>query len=366
MNGFFIRFFSRVKHMASFHAAVWRRCKRATFEAADAKGATLADGFDGDDGRGAPGDALARRLASLALGFSNATAPLTTAGIKAEYYPGLSPETFARQFRRDRERLVLCGLAVHEADGGWVADKASFAEPPDIAAEELAALDIACLQLVSDPSFPYRDDLRIALAKIDDGYEGFPQAAAPSTGAQARQVPALLHAFGERRAVAVAYTDAAGTASRRTLAIWGVFGLRGHTYFVAPEVDAAGIPTGEPHTWRDDRFCRVDEVAGTSYRIPEDFDVEDFRKLPFQIGPDTFEATFRVPPTASEEGLAATGSYGETGTDARGRMIWTVAAADLTAAAHWAVAVGLVPVDPGDLVDAWRGILSEVIGNAGK
>jgi len=326
----------------------------------------MRDDRDEGDGRVSPDDELARRLASLFLAFSNARGPLTSAAIKTEYYPDLSDDSFARQFRRDRERLVLCGLTIRETDGGWTADRDSFADPLDIGADELAALDIACLQLVEDPSFPYRNDLRFALAKVDRGYEGFPQAAAPSTGAQRRQVLTLQHAYDARHPIEITYTDARGVASARTIAIWGVFGLRGHTYFVAPEVDAAGEPTGDPRTWRDDRFGKVAEVTGASYRIPEDFDAEDFRKLPFQIGDEAFDAVFRMPASASEEAVAAAGAYGETEADARGRRLWTVGANDRRAAARWAIANGLLPLSSQGLVDEWSGILSEVGSHAGK
>ncbi|MEE1045215.1 MAG: WYL domain-containing protein [Olegusella sp.] len=326
----------------------------------------MMDGFYEAERVDSPDDELARRLTSLFIAFSNARAPLGAAEIRTEYYPGLSEDSFARQFRRDRERLVLCGMNVYEADGGWAADRASFADPPDIGADELAALDIACLQLAEDPSFPYRGDLRIALAKIDDGYEGFPHMATPKAGAQSRQVLALLRAFDARRPVKTAYTNAKGVASERTIAVWGSFNLRDHTYFVAPEVDETGTRTGEPRTWRDDRFGKVKELTGVTYRIPEDFFAEDFRKLPFQIGTDAFEAVFRVPATASEEAVAATGAYGEVGTDGHGHRVWKVEANDCGAAARWAIAGGLVPTGPRRLVDEWRRILSEANDHAGK
>ena len=43
---------------------------------------------------------------------------------------------------------------------------------------------------------------------------------------------------------------------------------------------------------------------------------------------------------------------------------WTVEAADLAAAASWAVSQAIVPVDPPELVAAWRRALKGVLGDA--
>ncbi len=322
------------------------------------RGAGVADVRGKADGAASSNDALVRRLVSLVVAFSNASTPLSSEDIRSEYYPDVSVDTFQKQFRRDRERLVLCGLTVRETPrGGWAADETSFADRLDLDPTEVAALDITCLQLVEDPSFPYRDDLRLALAKIDSGYEAFPRAAAPQASAQDRNVLALLRAQEARHAVRVTYTDAHGRTSERTLAVWGVFGLRGHTYFIAPELDAE---RGEPRTWRDDRFGSVRELGGVSYRIPPDFCAEDYRRLPFQIGAAQLYVTFRVPKTATEEARSAMAANGEVEENPQtGREYWTVEASDLNAAARWAVANGLVPTSPVALAEVWRDLLKE-------
>ena len=73
-----------------------------------------------------------------------------------------------------------------------------------------------------------------------------------------------------------------------------------------------------------------------------------------------------MPATASEEAVAATGAYGEVGTDGHGHRVWKVEANDCGAAARWAIAGGLVPTGPRRLVDEWRRILSEANDHAGK
>lgn len=361
----------------------------------------MADEFEEAGGTMSPSDATARRLASLLVAFSNASTPLSSDYLRAEYYPDGKVNTFRKQFARDRAQLVLCGFTIREVEKGlWVADEVSFADPVGLDPAELAALDVTCLQLVEDPSFPYRNDLRLALAKIDSGYQTFPRAAGPKAGLQDRSVLGLLQAFNARHAVRATYTDAHGKTSEHVLAIWGTFGLRGHTYFVAPKlVDSgagsdAGTPDTEasaaspnpsraahdesaatlgefllsdPRTWRDDRFASVVELPKLTYRIPPDFCAEDYKVLPFQIGKAHFLASFRVPKALTDEARSAMATYGAIEKNPRtGHELWTVEACDTTAAARWAIANGLVPVGPGSLMETWRGLLKEATSHAGQ
>ena len=78
--------------------------------------------------------------------------------------------------------------------------------------------------------------------------------------------------------------------------------MRGHLYMVAPSIDESGaVIEGSAHTYRIDRVRRASKVAGPSFEIPEDFDVRDWQKLPFQIGSVTCEGVFAVPVQAAQE-----------------------------------------------------------------
>ncbi|WP_298578552.1 YafY family protein [uncultured Olegusella sp.] len=306
---------------------------------------------------------LARRLLSLVLAFSNATAPLSSAYVQKEYYPTLSPESFRRQFHRDRERLLACGLLLHEAKKGWwVADEASFATEVSLYPDELLALDLTLSQLADDSEFPQSNDLRYALAKIDADYSKVSAARfSLTTTKQNRQLNILLHAATQHHPVQVSYVSALGERTERLLAIYGEFGLRGHIYFVAADLDEDLAPTAaEPHIFRDDRFLKVHELRNKTYDIPHNFNVAKWRKLPFQIGNKSFEIQLLFGSAAGEEALRTAQNYGTYTSTERG-LVWTVEAADLEAAARWSIAEGLIPQQPSELVSCWKTLLKEAL-----
>lgn len=304
---------------------------------------------------------LARRLLSLILAFSNASSPLSSAYVQKEYYPTLSTESFRRQFHRDRERLLACGLLLHEAKKGWwVADETSFATEVSLYPDELLALDLTLSQLTDDSEFPQSNDLRFALAKIDSDYSKFSVARFSFTTAkQNKQLNILLHAATQRHPVQVSYISALGEKTERLLAIYGEFGLRGQVYFVAADLDEDLTPTdAQPHTFRDDRFLKVRELRSKTYDIPRDFNIVKWRKLPFQIGNKSFEVQLLLGSGAGEEALHAAQNYGTYTSTERG-LVWTVDAADLEAAARWSIAEGLIPQQPSELVSRWKTLLEE-------
>lgn len=308
-------------------------------------------------------DELARRLLSLVLAFSNASAPLSSAYVQKEYYPTLTTESFRRQFHRDRERLLTCGLLLHEAKKGWwVADETSFATEVSLDPDELLALDLTLSQLANDSTFPYSDDLRYALAKIDSDYSKVSAARfSLTTTKQNRQLNILLHAATQHHPVQVQYVSALGEKSERLLAIYGEFGLRGHIYFVAADLDEDLTPiTTEPHTFRDDRFLKVRELRNKTYDIPRNFNAAQWRKLPFQIGNKSFEIQLLLGPAAGEEAMRAAQNYGTYTSTERG-LVWTVEAADLEAVACWSIAEGLIPQQPSELVCCWKALLEEAL-----
>lgn len=321
------------------------------------------------------GDDFPRRLVSLAIDFYNATLPLSSERIRADHYAGDSLETFYRQFRRDRERLVRCGLSIVEVpEGGWVADETSFADEVDAHPDDLIALTLTCLELAEDPSFPYRNALRNALAKLGktlldrdgDAILAAPEPFDEQPGAdgsdaqpsQNKHVTTLLQARRAHHCVQVRYTDAKGATSDRTLGLCGEFGLRGHLYFVACDLGEDGS-TSEPRVFRDDRFHKVKELVRSSYVPPEDFCAEDWRRLPFQIGPTTFEACFVLNDDVSDEALRACSGEGRVEKGQHGGHLWFVSASDVTAAAAWGIAQSLTPQAPQELVDEWKRLLGE-------
>ena len=178
-------------------------------------------------------DERARRICSLALEFMNARAPIPSSELARCFYPSLSPDSFRRSFARDREVLAACGLLVTERgrSGGealWAVDEdASFARGVELSPQDAAVLELSCQALLDDPAFPFSSDLRLALAKIARTFsDGLAFAASPDRR-EGRALGAIKDALVARSELELSYTDARGRASRRVVAPYGVFGLRG-------------------------------------------------------------------------------------------------------------------------------------------
>ncbi|MCC6098099.1 MAG: WYL domain-containing protein [Olsenella sp.] len=316
-------------------------------------------------------DERARRIAGLLMAFSGSRRPLSSDEIRGVYYPELSSESFRRAFGRDREALAQCGMVVRNVsqsgeDGSWVVDEQrTFAEPSVLLPEEALTLDVACAPLVTDPDFPYRSDLRLALAKLDRHFGSatpvYVGGGAEGGGSVARE---LLECLAARTAVRVTYVDARGRESARVLAPYGSFGLNGNTYVVAAGEDATETGWGRPLTYRLDRFKSARRVDGRTYQVPEDFCLRDFLKLPFQAGPTVATCSFSLPsPLAPElrEQMEGRGTWAD-GVD--GGRTWTSDVSDLGLAASWAVASDIVPLAPKALVSRWRQVFEEALDAA--
>ena len=327
-------------------------------------------------------DAQARRLVGLMVSFCNARRPLSSENLRAAHYPGLSQASFLRQFSRDRERLARAGLVIagerrSREEALWHAEASSFADVDALSADDALVLDVLCSRLAADPAFAQRDELRHALAKLDGAF-ACPTAArlAPLGTGNSAALATLVEALELRQAAEVDYVDAQGMRTRRAYAPYGSFGLRGHTYVVCARLDAEGQAQPEElRTLRDDRMLGV-RLLEASYDIPQDFNADDHRKLPFQMGPvlgvarllDAGQATEtacaeldrlgkRVPPTDVPDGSAR-----GTDADARGPLAhgaWDVPMSDLDDTAVWAVAEGLVPMAPPQLVRTWHALLED-------
>ena len=308
-------------------------------------------------------DERARRICSLALDFMNARSPLPTSAIARAHYPDLREDAFRKAFSRDRAMLEACGISLVERRRGggealWEADvERSFAQGAELAPADAAALELACRPLAQDPSFPPARELRLALAKVARAFaETLAVGDAAGAGAR-REVATLRGCLTGRHAARVTYVDAGGRESERLIAPYAFFGLRGVLYLVAGLLDEGGNEVADHvRTYRVDRFRRVREEGAASFELPADFSVDDWRRLPFQLGPTAFEAVFRVEAGREEDVRRAVGRQGSL--ERRGEaLVLLVPGSDVEAAASWAVAMGVRPVGPEELVGAWRRVL---------
>ena len=306
-------------------------------------------------------DLQARRITSLALHFTNRAKPTSSEDLWREFYPEQERrDTVARMFRRDRELLEELGVYLErvgedEGSASWRLDTgASLAGSARLSPRDALLLELACRPLAADPSFPYADELSVALVKVSGCFdEGL-----PGTAPRPARAPAGLRALRschERRvACRMRYVTADGRELDRVVAVLGFFGLRDRVYAVAATVGGDGsLEEGGVRTYRCDRVASARPVEDVRYEVPGDFSVDDHRVLPFQIGDVAADVTFLVPACRAadvrREGMGKGAWEGREGGE-----LWTVGAADLEAAAAWAVAAGVVPLAPEGARAAWH------------
>lgn len=296
--------------------------------------------FDDDYREPTEDERVARRILALAISLTNARRARSTSELRRDFYPDLGDAAFKKAFRRDRDRLMTTGIVLHEAgrrdrESTWVVDeRASFTSEGALSPDDALALDFLLLPLASDPSFPYGRDLRHALNKIDRSFDGTSTASIP---AHARQRDSNLtkveDCLTNHHGALIEYERADGSLVRRTVAPYGLFYMRDCAYLVAARVEGGATAAEPPHTYNLSRLRSLREVRSFSYDIPEDFDIRDYKRLPFQLGPVRYEATFDSPGQAAQS---------------------VHAVSDEGAAAAWAIAKGLHPVQPPSLVDEWK------------
>lgn len=287
----------------------------------------------------------ARRVLAIAIAFTNARRALSMPELHREFYPDMSDATFRRAFLRDRERLAMAGMLLQSGpnvDGyaSWrVDEEASFINENPLSQEDALVLDFMLLPLASDPSFPYSRDLRHALTKIDRSFDGSSRAAIPPEARKRNNnISRLEDCLTARHPACVSYTKADGSKTQRVLAPYGFFFLHGSTYMVAARLDDDAPAEEPPHTYNLERVSSVKALARKTYERPLDFDVRDYIKLPFQMGPSRYLATFRMP-----NGHTFSAPVNDTGV-----------------AVSWAIAKGARPLEPTDLVHEWCDALRQM------
>lgn len=332
----------------------------------------LVDAFD-DDWHEPSHDVLtASRVARLAFAFMNTSRPLPQSSIKELVYPDELPATFVKQFGRDRENLARCGVVIRRIDGGdetaWEADeKASFASKEELSSAEALALDVACQPLLSDPSMPFRDELRFALAKVDRTFDlSIPRATTPAPTGSDAHLATIERAIAALHEVRMTYHTARGDTVERTVRPYGLFGLRGALYLVAVHADEKDAwPSSNIRNYRLDRIDGVTETRA-SYAIPNDFAVADHIMLPFQLSDPLVPASFSVPEKIELEvrhDAMGHGTFSHEPVADGMALVWRVNVGSTHDAAAWAVAEGITPLEPAELVAAWRSCLEGAIAS---
>ena len=323
--------------------------------------------FDDDAFWEPTGDDLqAQRILNLAILFMNSASFVPTREIHRLIYEDLGYEAFQKKFKNDRERLALCGVILENKLEGseslWKADsEASFVTLSGISQEDAMLLDLVCLPCVANPTFAFRDELRLALAKIDRSFGSSVVAAPADARGTSSSYRKLQQCHSARQAAVIDYVDAKGNASVRQVAPLGFFGVGENTYVVAVRVDDDGnfVPDSI-RTYAASRLGKVTPKQRLTFEIPDDFYVDDFIRLPFQIGPTIYEASFLVPADAERDLRASAKGKGSFARDGE-RLVWTVDVSSEAAAAAFAISMSVLPMSPASLVGTWREVLEGVV-----
>ncbi len=313
-------------------------------------------------------DLRAARVLTLAVKFFGSSKPVSSSSIYNDLYSDLDIPSFNRQFLRDRDLLASLGMQIRSIEGNgetlWQVDEqASYVQGEGLGSDDAHILYVLCYDMSFDQSFPYRDELRLALAKISRMYGGSSIALRDtSSAAEHKLLSALVSCMSMHHAARVNYVDANGRASERVIALLGSFGLRDKTYFVASRIakDGSLVPDSV-RIYRLDRFTKVTELPSLSYQVPLDFSVSDYERLPFQIGDNCGTARFLVPDQANKQvrhAVAIQGSIDKNSAQDDQGTVWEVPYSNVQAAASWAVGLGVVPLAPADLVQTYHRTLA--------
>lgn len=279
------------------------------------------------------------RLVNLAFYLAEAREPVSAERIRVDvagYPQDQDSETFLRMFERDKDTLREAGLAiVTDASGEYLLDRsATFAASVDLSGEEAAAVRAAGSALLGDTSFPFVDDLRLALAKIASAIEAGSVAAAARLADEdpARQgsaVATLADAARRRKRVTFSYTNSRGVSALHAIEPYGLFLFDGRWYAVGRDTDADAERTYTVARMSD-ISVNAARPKSPDFDRPADFDVARFSRLAFEYGPatDRFEATLRFTPAAAWRASGLTQDHGTLERADDGSVVWRVAARD--------------------------------------
>jgi len=315
----------------------------------------------------------AERLVNLALYLASSPQPITAEQCRSAglgYPDGQDDAAFIRMFERDKDALRAAGLVIDvTSDGETEAYRlnadATYAQPFDLAPEELSAIRAVAAALAGDRDFPFRADLALALGRLgadaNDGPLAATETADVTSADQSQDARAFAEAVQMRKTVTFDYTNANGQCRQRTVDPYGVFFREGVWYVAGRDRDADAIRTYAISRVRD---LDVNPMRPRTpdFERPTGFDVREHERLPFQFGPESVRARVRFEPDVAwrAEGLAR--GRGTIDTLSDGSVVWTVDAASLQRLASWLVdeGPGLHAVDPPALIAAFSEGLRKV------
>jgi proteasome accessory factor C len=308
-------------------------------------------------------DKLIRQLSLVAFLMAERR-PITARDVKSnvEGYSEMSDEAFARRFYSDRAELLALGVPLQSQRDEFTGEELYtlrseqyFLPQLELENDELAALNTALYLL--EGKFAYAEPLRLALQNLALGRPGF--AEAPSATADRVEVldpdyspempgrlAKLEGAISKQRTVKFDYWSISrDVESERTLNPYALLPDNGVWYVVGHDLDRDDIRTFRVSRIRGEiRFATRRE---RDFRIPTEFDIEQFRgRPPWQVGDIVGEARIEVP---GETGWWVQRAYGSTGRLEDG--VWITEYSSLQQLASWVLRQDgrAVPLEPEEL-----------------
>jgi proteasome accessory factor BC len=256
-------------------------------------------------------DKLIRQLSLVAFLMAERR-PITAREVKSnvEGYSEMSDEAFARRFYSDRAELLSLGVALQSQRDEFTGEELYtlrseqyFLPELELENEELAALQTALYLL--EGKFAYAEPLRLALQNLALGRPGFADARSDTalrvevldpdySPEMPGRLAKLEGAISKQRTVRFDYWSISRDhESERTLNPYALMPDNGIWYVVGYDLDREDIRTFRVSRIRGDiKFATRRE---RDFRVPTDFDIEQFRgRPPWQVGDILGEARIEV------------------------------------------------------------------------
>jgi proteasome accessory factor C len=256
-------------------------------------------------------DKLIRQLSLVAFLMAERR-PLTARDVKqnVEGYSEMSDEAFARRFYADRAELIGLGVPLDSQRDEFTGEELYtlrseryFLPELELTDDELAALQTSLYLL--EGQFAYAEPLRLALQNLALGRPGF---AAPPTGTAERvdvrdpdyspEMPGRLakleSAISKQRTVKFDYWSIGRDEEReRTINPYALLTENGVWYVIGQDLEDERRKKFRVSRVRSD--IRLATRRERDFRLPEDFDIDDYRGRPnWQVGELIGEARIEV------------------------------------------------------------------------
>ncbi|MDP2401009.1 MAG: WYL domain-containing protein [Actinomycetota bacterium] len=308
------------------------------------------------------------RIINLALVLAAARGSVDADRIRRDVAGYPPPETqdeeaFKRMLERDKEHLRDAGFSIEsDAEGNYRLDAAAtFAAPLQFSAAEKVLVRAVGTAMLDDPSFPFAEDLHIALAKLAETDDPTIPAvtargADEDPGYQAETVASLAGAVSSAKRVSFDYTNSLGQDKHHEVEPYGLFARDGRWYLVGRDTE---IDETRTYTVARARRLSVNVARPKSpdFVRPQDFRVETFVRQPFQYGSDDLTVTIDFDPGVAWRADALLGAGpGEERDGGESSVRRTVHVRDRQRLLRWLVenGPGLSVVSPPDLAEELR------------